>query len=118
MPTDHKEHIIYCDANPKTLCAVIDGKEYTRETGVKKFFTSEFEYWAVLYALEIIESDSKATIYSDNTVVVAHLNSDYEVEHEKEPYHFKIKKLVGEKRILAIFRWIPRDLNLAGWVLG
>ena len=88
---------------------------------------NEGEYFAVI-ALLSLEDLQKASleIYSDSQLIVNQLTPHPTklgrmVYRVKEPrlkrLNCKVRKLIEEKAIDVSFRWLPREENLAGYLL-
>ena len=79
---------------------------------------SKIEYAALKYALTLLPEGASGVIYCDNQTVVAHMNSDYEVDQVKEPDHYIVKKMIEDKGLTFHVKWVPRKQNRAGKILG
>lgn len=92
---------------------------------------NEYEYHAVIYALqeifpqqiEILHSHDTLTIHSDSQLVINQVNGIYKCESDK----LKRCKLTVENHVkefeaknsglVITFKWVPRERNPAGWIL-
>ena len=95
-------------------CYIVPGKK-------PKIFREELltnnqaEYKAIIAALQEL-SDKEMTIYSDSLLAVKQLEREYKIRNSE------LRKLASKVRVLSrdreiIFKWIPREKNLAGKVL-
>ena len=98
---------------------------YVKETG-ESFYekksditNNQAEYMAIIAALKKFSTtDDEVTIYSDSKNTVSQLNHDFAINNEK------LKELAREAwPIIAKYsklkiKWVPRNENLAGKMLG
>ena len=109
---------IYCDASGKTgkYCYVVDGMNKVRIFQKKGITNNEGEYLAVIQALKE-NAEKDICIHSDSQLVINQLNQTYAIKEDR------LRKLAQEVWKLSegrniIFRWVPREKNKAGKVLG
>ncbi|WP_455279947.1 ribonuclease HI family protein [[Eubacterium] cellulosolvens] len=107
---------VYVDGSGKngTYCYVILGKK-------PKIFREELltnnqaEYKAIIAALQELEDD-EMTICSDSLLAVKQLEGEYKIRNpELRKLASKVRSLSRDREV--IFKWIPREENLAGKVL-
>ncbi|MGQ0791151.1 MAG: reverse transcriptase-like protein [Nitrosopumilaceae archaeon] len=98
---------------------------FVKETG-ESFYekkpnitNNQAEYLAIIAALKkFVDSDEEVTIFSDSKNTVSQLNHEYAINSEQ------LKELAREAwPIISKFshlkiKWIPRNENLAGKMLG
>lgn len=108
---------IYTDGSGtgKYIYAVPDKKivKISQKRGITH---NEAEYFGVIQALTDIK-DRNICIYSDSRLIVNQLNKDYKL---KEPRMRKLAEQVWklcEGRKIK-FKWVPREKNVAGKILG
>jgi ribonuclease HI len=90
------------------------GRIFSRE-GIT---SNEAEYWAVIKALEAVETDSNVVIYSDSKLVVNQIRGIWNVVDSKmlEKVEY-VRGLVDFKRLKVKFIWIPRRQNIVGDIM-
>lgn len=95
-------------------CYIIPGKK-------PKIFKEELltnnqaEYKAIIAALQEL-TDEEMTIYSDSLLAVKQLEREYKIRNsELRKLASKVRSLSRDREIM--FKWIPREKNLAGKVL-
>ena len=95
-------------------CYIIPGKK-------PKIFKEELltnnqaEYKAIIAALQEL-TDKEMTIYSDSLLAVKQLDREYKIRNsELRKLASKVRALSRDREIM--FKWIPREKNLAGKVL-
>ena len=110
---------IYCDSSLKENCIVIEGQEPDVKAYKKEVTNNVGEYKAVIRALELALTSGyeQAQILTDSKLVADQLNrlAKVKTEHLK-PFHKLASGLL--KKAKATIKWIPREKNLAGKVLG
>ena len=89
---------------------------YEKKSGITN---NEAEYLAIIAALKkFAESDDEITIYSDSKNTVSQLNHDFAINKEE------LRTLAREAWTLIAkisklnIKWVPRNENLAGKMLG
>ena len=117
-----------------TLTIYVDGSGgpnsgygyFTKETGdsfyekIPNLTNNQAEYHAVIYALKKYadSKDDDITIYSDSKIIVNQLNHEFAINNTT------LRRLAQEAwTIISTYpsltiKWIPRDENLAGKMLG
>ena len=108
---------IYVDGSGTgRICVATELKYFTVMTPAKTH--NEAEYWAIIYALEMISTYELVTIYSDSQLVVRQLNGEYAVKNERlRELHRKVWEIIFRRGLDVKFVWIPREKNLAGALL-
>jgi len=98
------------------ICVATEKKYFTVMTPAKTH--NEAEYWAIIYALEMISTYEFVTIYSDSQLVVRQLNGEYSVKNVRlRKLHRRVRELISQRGLDVEFVWIPREKNLAGALL-
>ncbi|MDE1766383.1 MAG: reverse transcriptase-like protein [Thaumarchaeota archaeon] len=116
-----------------TLSIFVDGSGgpssgfgfFVKETG-DSFYQKESnmtnnqaEYRAIIAALKkYLDSGDEITIYSDSKNTVSQLNHEFAINSEQlRALAMEAWQLIGKYKTLQI-KWIPRNENLAGKMLG
>ena len=84
----------------------------------KTLTVNEAEYWAIILALRdaIHIGVEQAIILSDSELVIRQLNGRYAVRKPSlRVLYNKVQDLL--KQIEAVFEYVPREKNKAGWLL-
>lgn len=109
----------YCDGSGKGLvCAIFDyGEGYYRA-----YFDSindhvNFEYEAILFALERMTDKEDYVLYSDSQAVINQINGGKIKTDMGRYFKQRIKDLVVRNKLSVEFKWIVRNQNKAGWLL-
>lgn len=89
---------------------------YQREPGITN---NQAEYKAIIAALKkFLGTEDEILIYSDSKNTVSQLNHEFAINNAQlRELAMEAWQLVGKYRNLQI-RWIPRQENLAGKMLG
>ena len=114
----HSETVIFTDGSGKTgkYIYAIPEKKIVKIFQKRGLTNNEAEYHGVIAALTQIKEKS-ITIVSDSQLVVNQLNKNYKI---KEP---RLKKLAEQiwklcKSREIKFKWVRREKNFAGHILG
>lgn len=75
--------------------------------------STDMEYLSILNVLLHIDENSKVILYNDNQSVINSINDNNNNKNVRE-----IKSLVKSKKLDVKFKWVPREYNNAGIVLG
>ncbi len=106
----------YFDGSPNKVAIVIDEQTMvipTEPTPVDK--PLQIEYKALITTLEILNDNSKYTLYSDNQSLVARMNCDHELPPSNfTKTHSQVIELIKQKKLSVQLKWVPRKKNLAG----
>ncbi len=109
---------IFTDGSGKTgkYIYAIPEKKIVKIFQKRGITNNEAEYLGVIEALKQ-NNESEIIIHSDSQLIVNQLNKSYKI---KEP---RLKKLAGEVWKLTEgrkveFRWVSRERNYAGRILG
>ena len=108
---------IYVDGSGKTgrYCYFVEGKtpKLFEEKGITN---NQAEYRAIISALQDM-AEENIEILSDSELVVKQLNHDYSIKNDiLRKLALEIWKLCENRNVTI--RWIPRNENKAGKVLG
>ncbi|MDE1763425.1 MAG: reverse transcriptase-like protein [Thaumarchaeota archaeon] len=89
---------------------------YQKESGITN---NQAEYRAIIAALKkYLDSGDEITIYSDSKNTVSQLNHEFAINNEQlRTLAMEAWQLIGKYKTLQI-KWIPRNENLAGKMLG
>lgn len=121
---------LYVDGSKQYTCSVIEEVPKIHEVPASVTTTNQAEYVAVVLGLEraFEEGHSQVEVLSDSQLVVRQLNTllgradvRYRIKNKwlvnlARGVLFYVRETFGEKNVS--FRWIPREENLAGEVLG
>ena len=125
---------VYTDAGKYGDLAVVIYKEESElfrdslKRDVKKSH-NEYEYHAVIYALEeclpqLVQNwhdGDLVKLHSDSQLIVNQINGKYKCESEKllrcKTQMLDLQKDYATRNIDLEFIWIPRERNPAGWIL-
>ena len=120
--TKHKDLSIYVDGSGGSNSGY---GYFVKETG-ESFYTlhpeltnNQAEYLAIITALtDYVESNQKITIYSDSQNTVNQLNHEFAINNEQlRSLARQAWEIIAKFSSLSI-RWVPRQENLAGKMLG
>ncbi len=76
------------------------------------------EYAGVISALKKLRRNSSAEVRTDSLLVVSQLRGEYRILDAKlEKLATEVKTIAEQKQLTLIFRWVPRQENLAGKLL-
>ena len=107
---------VYVDGSGKNgmYCYVVPG-EQPKVFKEELLTNNQAEYKAIIAALQEL-NDEEMIIYSDSLLAVKQLAREYKIRNSQ------LRKLASQVRLLSrdrniIFKWIPREKNLAGKVL-
>lgn len=111
---------IYCDSSIREACIVVEGKQPLIVAYKEKQTNNSGEYNAVILALETALSlgSKQAEILTDSRLVVEQVYGNWACH---KPHLEKLRKKVWgllAQIPQATIKWIPREENLAGKVLG
>lgn len=109
---------IYTDGSGKTgkYAYVIPEKKVVKIFQQKGITNNEAEYFGVTEALKQ-NKDKDICIHSDSQLIVNQLNRNYKIKEKRlKVLAEQVWKLCEDRDIK--FKWIPRERNLAGKVLG
>lgn len=116
---------IYCDSSTLCSCIVIEGSS-PRVTFYDKQVTNNVgEYRAVILALEEARASKwrQVEVLTDSEFVVNQVKGFDKFGHKWErclphllPYRDEVRNLLREMKVEL--KWIPREENLAGKILG
>ena len=125
---------VYADAGKYGDLAVVIYKEESelfRDTIKRDVQKShnEYEYHAVIYALEeclpqvvkIWHEGDKVVLHSDSQLIVNQIIGKYKCQSDKlrrcKNQLLELQKDYATREIVLNFIWIPRERNPAGWIL-
>ena len=112
---------IYVDANPKAVAYVREDGKTKVQTLLVPTTNNAAEMFAVEYALHGAWGDGlrNIEIVSDSQLVVNQLKHNWHIKNTALRIRaVQIWNFVQENKLLVIYTWIKRELNLAGKVLG
>jgi len=110
---------VWVDGSPKRIGYMIENSVPVVINLTEDVTHNEAEYRAVIAALEAVPTDVLIILYSDSQLVVNQLNKTWAIKEEhlrKLAQH--IWKIIAEKRLIVRFKWIKRQENPVGKVLG
>lgn len=114
--------IIYADgAGDGRIAAVVCGSETKTEHQKKVVVNThnEAEWEALLFAIDNIKGYWPIIIYMDSQLVVRQFNGEYKCRDERMANYRKIARQKINKQGMDVeVKWIRRDDNVAGWLLG
>ena len=111
--------IIYCDSSTKQACVVIEGNLPEITTYPNSVTNNEGEYHALILALEKASRTPNVffEILTDSQLVVEQVNEHWACRKKRlQVLRHKVWELA--RNLDCEIRWIPREENLAGKVLG
>lgn len=108
---------VYVDGSSDgKFCYFVDETGEGKVSRGKKLTNIQAEYKAIIMALRNIKG-VKITIYSDNQPIVGQLNHKWHIrDDDLRALALKVWKLIGKRKVS--FRWVPREKNKAGKILG
>jgi ribonuclease HI len=107
---------VYVDGSGKngTYCYIIPGKK-PKIFKEKLLTNNQAEYKAIIAALQEL-TDEEVRICSDSLLAVKQLEGEYKIRNaELRKLASKVRSLSRDREVM--FKWIPREENLAGKVL-
>jgi len=108
---------IYVDGSGKGKCGFV-ADNTTRFVGKGTLTNNQAEYIAVIKALEWV-NERDVTILSDSQVIVNQLSHNWHIKNDRlRELAVKVWDLIDRKRLKVEFKWIPREQNKAGKLLG
>jgi ribonuclease HI len=114
---------IYCDSSLKEVCLVVvldDGSRQIYREAYRHAVTNNVgEYRAVIWALTKAKICrwKDVEILTDSQLVVEQVNGAWMCRKAHlKPLLQQVRELLGQT--VATLRWVPREENLAGQVLG
>lgn len=110
---------IYCDGATTRVCYIFEGERPT-VLQIPKGTSNQGEYWAVINALlEATHRDfDDVTILSDSQLIVRQLGGDYKIRDKGLQVLAYLAQGLASKIDKVEYKWIPREENPAGKVLG
>lgn len=113
MSGDGRMSIIVDGSGTGYSCTYFSDKE-TYFSYQKGATNNEAEYNAVILALEHLADGAKAAILSDSQLVVNQLAGIYRCNYARlNKKRLAIQSLISAKNLDVVFKWIPREENLA-----
>ncbi len=110
---------IYCDSSLKEACYVIEGEPPCVTPYLEPVTNNVGEYTAMIIALKTaLEREfTDVTILSDSQLVVNQVKGEFACRQQHlKPYLEQTRML--QRAVNATIKWVPREENLAGKVLG
>lgn len=109
---------IYTDGSGKTgkYIYAIPEKNFKKIFQMKGLTNNEAEYHGVIEALKN-NRGKNISIYSDSQLIVNQLNKNYKIKEPRlKVLAEKVWKLCEGRNVK--FKWVPREKNFAGRILG
>jgi len=109
---------IYVDGSSKGRYGFVTENNIAKIFEKKNITNNQAEYLAILEALKWTE-ERELTILSDSFDVVNQLNHEFHIKNDKlRELALKVWEIMKEKGLTVEFKWIPRNENKAGKMLG
>jgi len=108
---------VFVDGSGKngSYCYVAPGARPRLFFGEENLTNNQAEYKAIIAALQEHPGE-ELTILSDSQLAVRQLNREYEIrDPELRDLAGKVRSLCRNRKV--VFKWVPREENLAGKVL-
>jgi ribonuclease HI len=109
---------IYVDGSGKGRYGFVTEGNIAKIFEKKNITNNQAEYLAILEALKWVE-EKELTILSDSFDVVNQLNHEFHIKDDKlRELALQVWETMKRKGLTIEFKWIPRNENKAGKMLG